>query len=121
MDLESKLNNCPKKYGNFEKTFENVLNGHAAKKTKFLRGNQKPHVDKNLRKAIMKRSQLKIKANRPKQLEDTTKYQKQRNLVVKLNRESKTQYFDNIQASKNSKPFCVSPIFEINMLAVTLK
>ena len=49
MDLESKLNNCPKKYGIFEKTFENVLNAHAPKKTKLLRGSQKPHVDKNLR------------------------------------------------------------------------
>ena len=123
MDLESKLNNCPKKYENFEKTFENVLNAHAPKKTKFLRGNQKPPVDKNLRKAIMKRSQLKNKANRTKQLEDITKYKKQRNLVVKLNRESKAQYFDNIQTSKNLKPFgiSVSPIFQINMLTVTLK
>ena len=25
--------------------------------------------------------------------------------MVKLNRESKTQYFDNIQTTKNSKPF----------------
>ena len=103
--LKHKLNNCSKKYKNFEKTFENVLNAHAPKKTKFLRGNQKPHVDKNLHKAIMKRSELKIKANRTKQLEDITKYKKQRNLVVKLNRESKTQYFDNIQTSKHSKPF----------------
>ena len=53
----------------------------------------------------MKRSQLKNKANRTNQLEDITKYKKQRNLVVKLNRESKTQYFGNIQTSKNSKPF----------------
>ena len=51
MDLESKLNNCPKKYEKFQKTSENVLNAHAPKKTTFLRGNQKPHVDKNLRKA----------------------------------------------------------------------
>ena len=35
--------------------------------------NQKTHVDKNLRKAIMKRLQLKNKANRKKQLEDITK------------------------------------------------
>ena len=53
----------------------------------------------------MKRSQLKTKANRTKQLENITKYKKQENLVVKLNRESKTQYFDNIQTSKNSNPF----------------
>ena len=72
MDLESKLNSCPKKYGIFEETFENVLNAHAPNKTKFLRGNQKPHVDKNLRKAIMKRSQLKNKVNRTKKLEDIT-------------------------------------------------
>ena len=122
MDLESKLNNCPKKYGIFEKTFENLLNAHAPKKTKFLRGNQKPHVDKNLRKAIMKRSQLKNKANRTKKLEDFTKYKKQRNLMVKLNRESKTKYFDNIQTSKNCFfGISVSHIFQINMLTVTLK
>ena len=53
MDLESKLNSCPKKYGIFEKTFQNILNAHTPKKTKFLRGNQKHHVDKNLRKAII--------------------------------------------------------------------
>ena len=70
-----------------------------------MRGNQKSHVDKNPHKAIMKRSQLKTKANRTKQLENITKYKKQGNLVVKLNRESKTQYFDNIQTSKNSNPF----------------
>ena len=34
MGLESKLYNCPKKYGIFEKTFENILNAHAPKKTK---------------------------------------------------------------------------------------
>ena len=39
-------------------------------KTKILRGNQKPHVDKNLRKAIMKRSELKSKTNRTKRPED---------------------------------------------------
>ena len=82
VDLKSKLNNCPKKYGNFEKTFENVLNAHAPKKNEFLRGNQKPHVDKNLSKAIMKRLQLKNKANKTKQLDDMTKYKKQRNLLV---------------------------------------
>ena len=67
--------------------------------------NQKYHVEKNLPKAILKRSQLKNKANRAKQLEDITKYKKQQNFVIKLNREPKTQYFDNIQTSKNSEPF----------------
>ena len=52
MDLEIKLNNCPKKYENFEKTFENVLNAHAPKKTKFLRGNQKLTLTKIFAKPL---------------------------------------------------------------------
>ena len=46
--------------------FLDVFDAHAPKKTKVLRVNQKPHVDKNLRKAIIKRSKLKSKANRTK-------------------------------------------------------
>ena len=53
----------------------------------------------------MKRSKLKNKANRTKLQEDIAKYKKQRNLVVKLNRDSKLRYFHNIQTYKNSKPF----------------
>ena len=104
-DLENKLEECPKHYENFEKTFVNVLDAHAPRKTKVLRGNHKPHVDKNLRKAIMKCSKLKNKANRTKLQEDIAKYKKQRNLLAKLNRDSKLNYFDNIETSKNSKSF----------------
>ena len=60
-DLENKLVECPKHYENFEKTFVNVLDAHAPRKTKVLRRNHKPHVDKNLRKAIMKRFKLQTK------------------------------------------------------------
>ena len=52
----------------------------------------------------MKHSALKRKAGRTKQQEDITKYQKQWNLVVKLNRETKLHYFNNLE-TKNSKPF----------------
>ena len=47
-----------------------TLNKHAPKKTKIFRGNHKPHINKTLRKAIMKRSQLKNKANKTKDLKD---------------------------------------------------
>ena len=53
----------------------------------------------------MKSFKLKNKANRTKLQEDIAKYKKQRNLVVKLNRDSKLRYFHNIETSKNSKPF----------------
>ena len=81
------------------------MDARAPKKTKVLRVHHKPHVNKNLRNAIMKRSELKNKANRTKLQEDIAKYKKQRNLVVKLNRDSKFRYFDNIETSKNSKHF----------------
>ena len=76
-DLEQNLPNCNKNYESFENIFIKVLNRHAPIKTKFLRGNQKPHVDKNLRKAIMKRSKLKSKANRTKQINDVATFKKQ--------------------------------------------
>ena len=69
-DLENKLEECPKHYENFEKTFVNVLDAHAPRKTKVLRENHKHSKH-------MKRSKLKIKANRTKLQEDIAKYKKQ--------------------------------------------
>ena len=46
-------------YLKFEKEFKDTLNKHAPKKTKLFRGNQKPHANKLLRSAVMKRSRLK--------------------------------------------------------------
>ena len=59
-NLENKLEKCPKHYKNFEKTFVNVLDAHAPRKTKVLRGNHKPH-DKNFRKALCSAVNLKTK------------------------------------------------------------
>ena len=70
MDLQSNLEEGPKVYQNFEETFVRVLDAHSPRKAKVLRGNHKPHVNKNLRKAIMKHSALKRKASRTKQQED---------------------------------------------------
>ena len=95
----------PKTLRKLEKTFVNVLNAHAQRKTKVLRSNHKPHVDKNLHKAIMKHSKLKNKANRTKLQDDIAKYKKQQNLVVKLNRDLKLCYFGNTEISKNSTTF----------------
>ena len=53
----------------------------------------------------MKRSAVKRKASTTKQQEDIANYKKQRNFVVKLNKEMKLQYFNNLDKSKNSKPF----------------
>ena len=49
-----------------EKNFVETLNKHAPKNIRICGGNHKPHISKTLRKAIMKRSQLKNKANKMK-------------------------------------------------------
>ena len=58
-ELISKLNSrssCG--YSSFKKSFIKVLDKHSPKMKKILRGNQKLHVNKTLRSAIMKRAQL---------------------------------------------------------------
>ena len=68
------------KYSDFENIFTNILEKHAPLKTKFLRrANNKPHVTKELRKAIMKRTHLKSLANKSNKPEDWAHYRTQRN------------------------------------------
>ena len=67
-DLSEALIDCGDSYDKFEYIFTSKLNKHAPKKRKWVRGNHKPHVNKELRKAIMKRSRLKSKTNKTKKL-----------------------------------------------------
>ena len=73
-----------------------TLDKHAPKKTKYFRGNHNPHINKTLKKAIMKRSQFKNKANKTKDPRDILKYKKyikKLNYVLKLNNQSKQEHF----------------------------
>ena len=92
-------------FTSFENNFVNVLNQQAPKKSKVFYGNQKRHLNKSLRAAIVKRSRLKNKANKSQLPADLSKYKKQRNLVVKLNKKHKKEYFKNLNVGTNSKPF----------------
>ena len=87
--LLSKFHHNNVTFTSFENNFVNVVNQQAPKKSKVFRGNQKPHLNKSLRAAIMKRSRLKIKANKSQLPAYLSKYKKQRNLVVKLNKKHK--------------------------------
>ena len=53
----------------------------------------------------MKRSQLKTKANKTKDTKDILKYKKQHSYVVRLNNQSKQEYFDSLSPFLDSKPF----------------
>ena len=83
------------------------MNIHAPKKRKWVRGNHKPQINKELRKAIMKRSRIKNKANKTKKPIDISNFKKQRNYVVNLNKQAKFEYFSS-HNSADSKPFWVN-------------
>ena len=53
----------------------------------------------------MKRSRLKHEANKSQLPTNSSKYKKQRNLVVKLNKKHKKKYLQNLNLVTNLKPF----------------
>ena len=75
-----------------------TLEANAPEKIKIIRANHKPHVNKELRQAIVKRTRLKNIANETKREEDIKRYRQQRNLVVKVNTNAKCTYYKSIQA-----------------------
>lgn len=100
-DLSIRLDNISQgNYDSFENTFQAVLNFHAPLKTKFVRGNDKPFMTKELRKAISSRSRLKNVANKTSDPNDIRKYKIQRNLVKNLNNKIKTEYYKNLNPKK---------------------
>ena len=62
IELDKKLKNeADMTYDKFETIFLETLETHAPQKSKVIRANSKPYVTKEMRKAIMLRSQLKNK------------------------------------------------------------
>ena len=106
-DLSEALIDCGDSYDKFEYIFTSKLNKHAPKKRKWVRGNHKPLINKELRKAIMKRSRLKNKANKTKKPTDIRNFKKQRNYVVNMNKQAKIEYFNSYN-SAGSKPFWIN-------------
>ena len=68
-------------YSEFEILFLTVLNMQAPLKAKFLRHNNNTFMTKELRKAIMKRSQLKTTYNKNRNHKNWCLYKKERNFV----------------------------------------
>ena len=102
-------------YSNFETLFLNILESHGLSKKRMVRGNDKQHMNRTLRKAILLQSRLNSKANKTGSDEDVKKCKKQRNLVVKLNRTSKRDFFKKSELANmdNDKKFwkAVKPLF----------
>ena len=78
---------------------------YAPIKEKIIRGNDKPFITNVIRKEIWKRSRLKNKANKTKLQIDKNNYKIQRNYVTLLVKQSKRDYFQNINIKDEPKRF----------------
>lgn len=92
---------------NIVKLITKSLDKHAPLKKKTIRGNQNRFMNKDLSKAIMKRSRLKSKYQKSKNTSDRIKYKKQRNLCTKLRDKAIKLDFQNSFSNlkTKSKPF----------------
>ncbi len=79
----------------FNNVFMTVLNSHAPIKTKILRGNNAPFMNKTLSKEFMHRSKLKNKYHKNPTEINKLLYKKQRNFCVNLLRKQKKNYYNN--------------------------
>ena len=100
-DLREELSKTAEKdYFHFELTFLRVLEIHAPMKKKTLRANDKPYMTKVLRKAIMRRSELKRKYLKNKSDESHKAFKKQKNYTNRLAKKERSKYFANLDLNK---------------------
>ena len=105
--LATQLDENIKTFDNFFDTFQNTLDDFAPSKIKVLRYNSQPFLTKKLRKAIIARSRLRNKFNANRSRKNWNLYKKQRNVCVKILRQSKKNYYENIDVKQisDSKKF----------------
>ena len=107
LQIESNGNNCDENFRNFTSSCNIILNKQAPQKKKYVRGNQSPFMNKDLSKAIMKRTKLRNVFLKNRTEENRNHYTKQRNLCVTLLRKSKREFYGSL----NVKNLCDSKKF----------
>ena len=102
-------------YEEFHGIFMGVLNKHVPLKTKIIRANNAPFMNKNMRKLVMTRSRLKNKFNKEPSVENERAFKKQRNVCVNLFRKAKKEYSSSLNPSviADNKKFwmAIKPLF----------
>ena len=78
---------------NFQILAEKTFNKHAPIKSKYLRANQAPFMNKSISKAIMNRSRLRKEYLKNRSVENKFLYNRQRNFCVSLIRKTKKGIF----------------------------
>ena len=124
-DLLSDLQNFSKDrmdYNDFKEIFMKNVNMHAPNKTKIIRGNNAPFMNKTLSKAFMHRSKLKNIFNKCPTEINQQLYKKQRNFCVNLLKKEKRKYYNNLDLSifKDNRKFWarIKPLFSDKRIAV---
>ena len=109
------IDNNSSGYYKFENIFLSTLENHAPMKKKVLRGNQVQYMSKALRKAIMKRTQLRSKYYKTNNIIDLNNFKIQRNYVSRLYKKEKKKFFNNIDMSNFSDNYKfwknINPLF----------
>ncbi len=104
---EHTLTDTNSSYDSLLNIYIKCLDKHAPLKKKMVRGNHSSFMNKELSKAIMKRSALKSKYNKNKNAVNRGNFKRQRNQCVSLRKKAIKENFNracsNIEG--NSKPF----------------
>ena len=101
-DLEVNLSKVDQRLlsnDDFHSLLMKLVDHHAPIKTKYLRGNDQPFMNKELRKEHMKRTMLENKLRKDNTDENLTAFKRQRNHCVKLLKEAKKSYFGQLKPS----------------------
>jgi exonuclease III len=96
----SRINIQPGQFDLFKSTTLSLLDNYAPLRTKYVRYNQSPFMNKELSKAIMTRSRLLNKFQKTGLLNDRNAYNKQRNYSVSLLRKTKADYYNNLDTKQ---------------------
>ena len=85
-----------------------TLDQHASCKQTYTRGNHLPFMNKTISKEIMKRTRFRNQFLKNRTDENKSRYTKQRKYCVSLLRETKTQYYINLDEKNatDNKAFC---------------
>ena len=97
------LETNPEGLSEFENVFVKTLNEHAPLKTGLVKGNNKPHVTKEVRKAMMWKTKLRKIANKSGSECDIKRCRAQRNVVVKTNKDAKKTYYSKVNPTEAGK------------------
>ena len=94
--INSNLQISDKGLKHFKETSMSVVNTIAPLKSRFIRANQAPFMNKEIQRGVMVRSKLRKKFLKSRSESDKKAYNKQRNKCVSLLRKTKKAYYSNL-------------------------